>query len=155
MTALAANKARHVRATEHMTLRQVTTGASFTAYRGGLVNFNASGNAVAAADTSGHRIAGVIPFATESSPGVQGAIASGVSFNVEVGHEEWFPLGGSTAFDGADLMLDACVFDTGSVATGGETTNDVRVGRIVQLETINGVAGVWVHVGVFGTAATA
>jgi len=32
-------------------------------------------------------------------------------------------------------------------------TNDIRVGRIMERETINGSAGQWIRIGVFSTAA--
>jgi hypothetical protein len=71
----------------------------------------------------------------------------------EHGHTEWFPILGGT-FGGTVVGLDACIFDDGGITTGTAATNDVRLGRIEALETINGTAGAWVAVGVFSNGVT-
>ena len=80
---------------------------------------------------------------TEVTPGIAGAVPSGTTLVVEYGHLEWFPIGSGTF--SAAVGLDACVLDNRSITTGTVATNDVRMGRIAELETIAGVAGAWVH----------
>jgi hypothetical protein len=45
------------------------------------------------------------------------------------------------------------MIDDSGVTTSTVATNDIRVGRIMERETINGSAGQWIRIGVFSTAA--
>lgn len=150
---LSAARERFIKNPELTKLRTATTGASFTGHRGGIVMVNSSGAIVVGADTAGARALGVLPASTESSPGVLGAVASGTVISYECGQTEWFPILGGT-FGGTVVGLDACIFDDGGITTGTAATNDVRLGRIEALETINGTAGAWVAVGVFSHGVT-
>ena len=134
------------RALSGLTLGKAITGASFTGYFGGLVMINSSGNIVTAADTSGARTLGILTKSTESSPGVLGAVASGVTVEYEYGHEVWFKINSASAaaFDGACIGKNCTLVDSEEIGAASVTTNDVLVGPVKELETRNGVAGAWV-----------
>lgn len=151
--ALTADRERRTKNPELMKRRTATTGGAFTGFKGSIVMVNSSGAIVVGADTAGARALGVLPAATESSPGVRGAVASGTVITYECGQTEWLPIAEGT-FGGTVVGLDACIYDDGGITTGTAATNDVRLGRIEALETINGVAGAWVAIGIFATGAT-
>lgn len=151
--ALAAEKSQ-IRRGKPPNLGKAVTGASFTGYKGGAVMVNSAGNIVTAADTANARGLGVLRYSTESSPGILGAVPSGTTVEYEWGHEEWFKINSSSsaAFDGACLEKDCVLVDSEEIGAASVTTNDVRFGRVKELQTINGVAGAWVAVGVMSSA---
>ena len=153
MAAVTANRMRLRRATHLAAIRTVVTTGSFQQWEGTLISVASNGFAAAAADTAGHRFVGVLVRATESSPGVEGACPAGTVLECEAGHEEWFPIGSGT-FNGTVTQLDACALDNASLTTGTVAANDIRLGRIVELQTINGVAGAWIQVGVPSSGVT-
>ena len=140
--ALSANKRRLRRGT--LTLGQGLAAASQTIYDGALVAWNAAGALVPASDATGIEIAGVAVTKYAST-------SATTMVTYEYGHEEWFPTGAGTI--GASSMgLDACAVDDAGIQDGVTSTYRVRVGRITQTESINGVAGAWVHVREHATA---
>jgi len=148
MTALAANKKRLVRNVEAMQrVGTVLQADSKTLYEGSIASNDGAGKITNGADTAGHRIAGI--SATNS---VSGASNTTIKPELEFGHEEWIVQdGGITA---AMVGKDAVVLDDGTLSKSITTTNDVPAGIIVELETINSVAGVWCRIGVYsGTLA--
>lgn len=150
---LSASRQRFVKNPELTKRRTATTGASFTGYAGGIAMINSSGAIVVGADTAGARALGILPCDTETSPGVRGAVPSGSVVEYECGHTEWLPIISGT-FGGTVVGLDACIAEDGGITTGTAATNDVRLGRIEALETINGTAGAWVAIGVFSHGVT-
>jgi hypothetical protein len=73
-------------------------------------------------------------------------------YEFEFDHEE-FVLEVSGTWTGGAVGLDAVMIDDSGVTTSTVATNDIRVGRIMERETINGSAGQWIRIGVFSTAA--
>lgn len=145
MTALAANKERRVRNISQMRKGSGTGADSSTFYEGALCCHNNSGKIAVAADTASFKIAGVV------SKKLVTVGSNTLLVEFEFGHEEWFPDDGSIA--AASIGLDATVLDDQTASVAATTTNDVRMGRVIERETYKGTAGVWVQVGVFGTAA--
>lgn len=143
---ITANVSRRVRGNRHISLRTVTTGGAFTQWRGSIINISSAGVAVAGGDTAGARCIGILIAATEVTPGVEGAVVSGTVLTCESGQEEWFPIG-SGIYDGTIVGLPACILDNRLITTLLVATNDVKLGEVLELETFNGVAGAWVHVG--------
>lgn len=147
MTALLANKDRRIRARGNLRVGELTGVDSDEFYEGALLSHNNSGKLAPSSDTANHKIAGVnVRRQTTGSSNTD-------KVKYEWGHEEWFPHDGALA--NASIGLDACVLDDATLTNAGTAVNDIRVGKIVELETIDGVAGAWVVVGVFGTAAAA
>lgn len=148
MTALAANKKRYVRNLENMQrVGTVLQADSKTLYEGSLSSFDGSGKITNGADTAGHRIAGVSVYNS-----VSGASNTTIKPELEWGHEEWFPHDGGLV--ASMLGKDATILDDATLSKSATTTNDVTAGMIVELETINSVAGAWIRVGIYsGTQA--
>jgi hypothetical protein len=145
MTALAANKERRTR-NYHLARKGKGTGAdSSTFYEGALCAHNNAGKIAVAADTASFKIAGVVTKRV-----VTGA-SNTVEIEFEFGHEEWFPDDGNIA--AASIGLDATILDDQTASVAATTTNDIRMGRVIERETYKGQAGVWVQVGIYGTAA--
>lgn len=145
MAALTANKERRTRNTGLIRTGSGVAADSTTFYEGGLLMYNNLGRIAKGADSAAFKIAGVAKKAL-----VTGA-SNTVRIEFEFGHEEWFPVDGTVVV--ASIGLDATCLDdqTGSIAA--TTTNDIRLGKIVELETYKGVAGAWIQVGIFSTAA--
>lgn len=144
MAALAANKSRITRGIQHVRkLGTMLAANSITLYEGALVIDNASGKVAVGADTAGAQVLGVNPTYK-----VTGTSADHYP-QIEWGHEEWFVNDGNVT--AAMIGQNCTILDDATVSVSGTTTNDVPVGKILELETIGGVAGVWVAVGVFGT----
>lgn len=145
MTALAAAKERRTR-NYHLVRRGKGTGAdSSNFYAGALCCHNNSGKIAVAADTANFKIAGVVTK----------KVTTGSSNTLEVefewGHEEWFP--DDTNVAAASIGNDGTILDDQTVSVSGTTTNDIRIGRIIERETYKGTAGVWIQVGIHGVAA--
>jgi hypothetical protein len=105
-------------------------------YEGGLVNYSAGASTcVPASDTASERFAGVC------IERVTTGVGNTTLIELEWGHEEWFELLDLAA---GDEGLNCVVSDDSVVTDTAAATNDVLVGTIVELETINGTAGAWV-----------
>lgn len=141
MTALAANKKRHVRQAHQIRKGSKVGVDSDVFYEGAGLCSNA-GEAAPAADTAGFRTLGVC---TEK-------VTTGASNTLEVeyeyGHEEWFPQDGSIT--AADIEANAMWLDDTTLTDATTATNDVEAGKIKELETIDGVAGCWIEVAGYG-----
>jgi hypothetical protein len=109
-------------------------------YEGQLLSWNTSGKLVPSTDTSGERIAGVC------TKRVTTGASNTLRIEFEFGHEEWFPGASATV---ADLEANVCVTDDNTYGDN-TTTNDVEIGKLKALETLGGVAGGWIHIGVTG-----
>jgi hypothetical protein len=146
--ALSSDKDQVVRSAHAIVLGKATTAASFTGYAGSIVMISSAGALIIGGDTSGARALGVLRSGTETSPGIAGAVPSGTTLEYEYGHEVWFPIaaGSAAAFDGTIVGRDACITDDEFIGAASVLTNDVRLGRVVERETRNGVAGAWVSV---------
>lgn len=142
MTALAADKKRIVRNILGQKNATILLADSQTVYEGAIIMRNSSGDPVVGADTASCVCIGVASAAVTSST------TNTTKFvNVEYGHEEWFASTGT--FTKASIGVGVCIADDQTIATAGVATNDVVVGILVQLETINGTAGGWVRVAEF------
>lgn len=126
------------------------TGTTF--FRGSILAFNSTGLLVLASDTAGLRVAGIAKTGSVNAAGLPGASVAGAVYEFEFDHEE-FVLEVSGTWTGAAVGLDAVMIDDSGVTTAAVATNDIRVGRIMERETINGAAGQWIRIGVFSTAA--
>lgn len=120
----------------------VPVAASTTIHGGAMVCFDASGNAVPAADTAGLDFAGIACARADNASGSAGDI------EVEVERGQLEKIATAVVVAG-DKGLDAVVADDQTVTDSAAGTNDVRVGKIEKFET--GFA--WVRVGVLSTAA--
>lgn len=145
MAALTANKSRLTRNEGAKQLGSGVGADSSTFYAGALVCHNNAGKIAVAADTASFKIAGICKsyLVTGSSNTAR------VEF--EFGHEEWVADDGNVA--AASIGLDATILDSGTASVAATTTNDIRMGRITERETVKGQAGVWVAVADFSTAA--
>jgi hypothetical protein len=63
---------------------------------------------------------------------------------IEYGHEEWFRSHG--VFTKTSIGTNVCIFDDETIATAAVANADIPIGILVQLETIDGVAGGWVRI---------
>jgi hypothetical protein len=98
---------------------------------------------VPASDTASERFAGVC------TQRVTTGVGNTTLIELEWGHEEWFELLDLAA---GDEGLNCVVSDDSVVTDTAAATNDVLVGKIVELETINGTAGAWVALGIEANA---
>ena len=137
--ALSADKKRIVRNILGQKNATILLADSQTVYEGAIIMRNSSGDPVVGADTASCVCIGVASAAVTSST------TNTTKFvNVEYGHEEWFASTGT--FTKASIGVGVCIADDQTIATAGVATNDVVLGILVQLETINGTAGGWVRV---------
>lgn len=150
MADLTADKVRRFRGVPIRGKAVIATGQTF--YAGSLLAFNGSGQLVKAADTAGLRIAGVAVSGTRDANGNPGPSVAGAIGEFEFGHQEWV-LEVSGSFSGASVGLDGCMIDDSGIATAAVATNDIRIGRITERETIGGAAGAWVEIARHGLAA--
>ena len=143
MAALAANKSRSgkVRAVGLMKVIEITIIDSTTLWEGAIGMYNNASKIAPGADTANFRFAGIV--AKKAITGVGNTTKA----RLERGHEEWFPHDGNLGV--TSLGKNACALDDGTLTNAATAANDVPVGEIVELETIGGVAGAWVAVGVF------
>ena len=142
MTALSADKKRLVRNIGGMKVANVLLADSQTVYEGALIMRNSSGDPAVGADTASCVIMGV------ANKAVTSAGSNSTKFvDIEYGHEEWFASTGT--FTKASIGANVVIADDQTVQTAAVGTNDVAVGMLVQLETINGTAGAWVRVAEF------
>ena len=145
MAALSANRERFKKNDAYTDYALGKDSVEF--YEGALLMYTPAASTVEpAADTSGGLIAGVC------TKRVTTGASNTVKIEFEFGHLEWFPTLASSIATG-DEGSDAIVGDDGNLSEAADETNDVRAGRIVRLETLKGVAGAWILVGVHGIAA--
>lgn len=142
MAALAADKKRITRNVSGMKVAEVLLADSQVVYEGALIMRNSSGDPVVGADTASCVFMGVASEAVTS-----GSSNTTKFVKIEYDHEEWFATTGT--FTKASIGANVCISDDQTLATAAVATNDVLVGILVQLETINGTAGAWVRVGDF------
>ncbi len=142
MTALSADKKRVTRNVGGMKTATILLADSQTVYEGAMIMRNSSGDPAVGADTASCVFIGVANAAVTSST------TNTTKFvTVEYGHEEWFASTGT--FTKASIGANVCIADDQTIETAAAATNDVAVGILVQLETINGTAGGWVRVAEF------
>lgn len=139
MTALSADKRRVTRNVQAKATAQILLADSQTVYEGALIMINASGLAVVGADTASMTFGGVAAAAVTS-----GSSNTTKYVDIEYGHEEWFEKAGAVTV--ADIGANLVIADDATITDAGAGANDVLVGQGVQLETINGTAGVWLRV---------
>lgn len=145
--ALTANRSRHKANLAGVILGSALAIDSEEYYEGQILVFTPSAGTVQpGADTSGARIAGVCTKRVTTGASTTERIP------FEYGHLEWFPVAASSIAAG-DEGLDAVIADDETLGESADETNDVRAGKIVKLETIAGVAGAWIWVGVHGLTA--
>ena len=147
MTALAANKERRTRNAHLMRVGAGTGADSSEFYEGAMVAHNNAGKIARAADTANFKIAGIARKRTTTGS------SNTTKIEFEFGHEEW-TICDATVVNGG-IGLDGVILDDGTVTNAATATNDIRIGKITELETYKGVTGCWVQVGVLSTAAAA
>lgn len=96
-------------------------------YAGALVCVNAGGYAVPASDTSGLKFVGVARERADNSAGADGAIS------VLVRRKGVFKMALGSAITQASLGADVCAVDDQTVDLASATTNDIVVGKIVEI----------------------
>lgn len=140
MTALSADKARHVKGSP-IGGPAMDVAASTTLYGGGLICNDTSGNAVPAADTASYTLAGVSSEKVDNSSGSVGD----ETVAPEYGQVEELEIQGSS-LDKTDIGKNVFVQDDQTVTDAATATNDVKVGLL------RGVSGgkAYVQIGVFG-----
>ena len=139
MAALAADKKRITRNLGGVKVATVLLADSQTVYEGAIIMRNSSGDPAVGADTASCVAMGVASEAVTSST------SNTTKFvKIEYGHEEWFATTGT--FTKASIGANCTISDDQTIALAATTTNDVALGMIVQLETINGTAGAWIRV---------
>lgn len=144
MAALAANRARYTRGPAP----RIGDGVGVDSdefYEGGLLSWNTSGKLIPSSDTAGERIAGVC------TKRVTTGASNTTRITFEFDHEEWFAGAAVTA---ADMEANVSVSDDNTYTDATTATNDVEIGKMKMLETIKGVAGGWIHIGVMGLDAS-
>lgn len=142
MAVLTDDKQRRVAGEETKILVELTGADSTTFYAGALIGVNSSGRAVNASDAASVFILGVCRERL-----VTGA-SNTLPVKCERGHLEWLPIN-STNITAASIGRNACVFDNNMITNAATATNDMVIGTVVSLETVGGVSGAFVHVGVF------
>lgn len=142
MAALAANKKRRTRNLEGMKIATILLADSQTVYEGAIIMRNSSGDPIVGADTASCVGIGVAAKAVTS-----GSSNTTKYVDLEYGHEEWFASTGT--FTKASIGVNVTISDDQTVALAATTTNDVPIGMLVQLETIDGTAGAWIRVAEF------
>ena len=123
--------------------------AAQTIYKGSLVNLDATGYAVSGADTSGHQFIGV---AYETKEIATDDTSDGDT-EVRVWRKGVFLFNTSETLDvSTDIGAEMYIVDDQTVAFSGTTTNDVKCGRIVAIET-SGTC--WIEIDGYTPVATA
>jgi len=138
MTALAANRVRHVRNIDGIKDGEVVGVDSDEFYEGGMVSWSAAAATILpSADTSLTRFAGVC---TER---VTTGSSNTKTVKYVYNHEEWFP---HTGLVTGQEGMSVYVSDDNTVTDYAGSTNKVRVGIFRQLETLGGTAGAWCYI---------
>jgi len=141
VTALAANRMRHVRNIDGVKDGAITGVDSDEFYTGGMLSLSAAASTVIpSSDTASERGVGVcIERVTTGT-------SNTTKIRFEWGHEEWFAHTGLAA---GQEGKDAVISDDQTVTDAAAASNDVPIGMITEIETIGGVAGAWILVGIF------
>lgn len=127
MTALAADRVTTSKG--KLRRQRYKVAASTVIYAGGMVCCNASGYAVPAANTAGFSdVVGIATAKADNSAGLDGAI----DVIVEYGPEGAFLLDVHASITQADVGRDAYVTDDQTVCDLAQSTNDIKVGRILE-----------------------
>lgn len=138
MTALSANKKRRKRGNFLLAPIDMLAANSIELYEGAVVIDNGSGLLAVGADTAAAYVLGVCTG--RHTTGTAAATKPRVE-RPGPGGAEWFAQDGNIT--AAMIGTWATLLDDATASNAGTTTNDVPFGRIEQLETIDGVAGVW------------
>lgn len=117
------------------TLGKGLAAASQNIYTGAALAWNAAGAIVPADDAAGFEFAGI---ATETYL----ATTAATEIVFEYGHEEHI----AGTFTAADAGSEAVIVDDETIGVASAATFGVRCGRVVELATVDGAAGAWVHV---------
>lgn len=142
MTALAADKKRITRNLEGVKIASLLLADSQTVFEGAIIMRNSSGDPAVGADTASCVGIGVATKAVTS-----GSSNTTKFVDIEYGHEEWFASTGT--FTKASIGANVVIADDQTVSTAAVGTNDAPFGMLVQLETIDGIAGAWIRVAEF------
>lgn len=118
---------------------QVKMKGSTTLYQGTIAMLNASGYLVTGADTAS-QTGGYVVRETKTNSGADGA----TTILCDMHGIYWFA---HTGLGVTDIGAQATISDNATVSNAATTTNDVKMGKILEIETIGGVAGAWVEVG--------
>jgi hypothetical protein len=147
MTALSANKKRRIRGTPFRAPLVMLAADSIEIYEGSVLMDNGSGKLAIGADTSGAYVLGI-----SANRYTTGTAANTYPVVERIGPDaaEWFAQDGNIT--AAMIGTWATLADDATASNATTTTNDVPMGRIEQLETIDGVSGVWLSC--VGTLAT-
>lgn len=127
------------RCPEISAIGQVKMKGSTTLYQGTIAMLNASGYLVTGADTAS-QIGGFVVRETKTNSGADGA----TTILCDMFGIYWFA---HTGLGVTDIMAQATISDNATVSNAATTTNDIKMGKILEIETIGGVAGAWVFVG--------
>lgn len=127
------------RSPEISAIGQAKMKGSTTLYQGTIAMWNASGYLVTGADTAS-QIGGCVVRETKTNSGADGA----TTILVDMFGIYWFA---HTGLGVTDIMAQATISDNATVSNAATTTNDIKMGKILEIETIGGVAGAWVFVG--------
>ena len=138
MTALSANKKRRIRGTPFRVPAVMLAADSIEIYEGSVLIDNGSGKLAIGADTSGAEVVGISAGRYTSGTGASTyPVVEGIGDDAA----EWFAQDGNIT--AAMIGNWATLADDATASNATTTTNDVPFGRIVQLETIDSVSGVW------------
>jgi hypothetical protein len=118
-------------------LLSIPVAAGATIYAGSLVNLDANGYAVPAADAVGHTFAGVAIARVDNSAGADGAL------NVIVRRRGRYRLASASALTQGSVGSKIYAADDQTVAFSVDVTNDVPVGVIDKVE---GAADCWISI---------
>ena len=138
MTALSADKKRITRNLANMVSAEILLADSQTVYGGAMIMRNSSGDPIVGADTASCTFMGIASEAVTSA-----GSNTTKKVKIEYGHEEFFAVSSVTK---ASIGVNVSIVDDATIGLVGATTNDVLVGELVEMETIDGVAGGWVRV---------
>lgn len=105
-------------------------------YEGAFVCVDANNEAVAATDAASVQFLGVAKSKVDNTD-------DGLTVEVERGHKERFAQDGNVA--ASDVGTNATLLDDATVSVAGTTTNDIKVGTIIERESDSYV---WILVGV-------
>lgn len=135
---LAADKRREYYGANAITRHQGDVAAAATLFAGAMLNFDSSGNVVAATDAAGEEFAGVAIQEYNNSGGSAGDIIA----EFETGQVEKVVL---SSVEAADVGTNVFIVDDDTVTDGTAATNNVSVGKLVRIDGTDG----FVHMGVY------
>ncbi len=119
-----------------------------TIYKGSLVSLDATGYAVSAADAAGHQFIGVAYETVE----IAEADDNDGDTEIRAFRRGVFLFDTSETLDiSTDIGAEMCVVDDQTVAFSGTTTNDIKCGRIVAIES---AGSCWIEIEGYTPVAT-